>query len=112
MFTTTPLQLLSLSILLLSPTASAKKTSTTVGLETAEGSRGITVPFNDCYQIEEEEIFTLALSQPCRVFTGPLCTDRNTVLKAGEHKMDDPTEPVPIVSLWCEEEKKSVFSEL
>lgn len=35
-----------------------------------------------------------------------MCTGGNTVLKSGEHKMDDPTEAVPIVSLWCEEQKK------
>ncbi|KAJ6104798.1 hypothetical protein N7523_011118 [Penicillium sp. IBT 18751x] len=63
-----------------------------------ERSYGVDVPIEDCHDLDEEEVFTISVKKHCRVFTGPLCTGRNTVLSPGDHSNDD---PVPITSIYC-----------
>ncbi|KAJ5503735.1 hypothetical protein N7463_006609 [Penicillium fimorum] len=71
-----------------------------VGIETAEKSRGIDVPLNDCHPIEEEDVLTVSLKRPCRLFTGPDCTGRNTFLSPGYHSSKD---PIPVIeSIFCQ----------
>ncbi|KAJ5543613.1 hypothetical protein N7535_006033 [Penicillium sp. DV-2018c] len=72
-----------------------------VGIETAEKSRGIDVPLNDCYPIEEEDVLTVSLKKPCRLFTGPECTGHNTILSPGEHSSGK--DPIPVIeSIFCQ----------
>jgi hypothetical protein len=94
------LSILSLMLLSASATKSVKRTivrisllflseiankTTQVGIETAEKSRGVDVPLNDCHPIEEEsvhfpttshlklisprDVLTVSLKKPCRLFT-------------------------------------------
>ncbi|KAJ5377029.1 hypothetical protein N7509_013915 [Penicillium cosmopolitanum] len=92
-------QLSVLSFLLLSAYAAKEATHTTVGIETAAGSRGIKAPLDDCYDdIDEEEVFTVAIKKYCRIFTGVGCTGRNTVLAPGDHSSKD---PVPVGAIYC-----------
>ncbi|KXG53387.1 uncharacterized protein PGRI_004370 [Penicillium griseofulvum] len=93
-------QLSIVSLMLLSVTAAKKADRTTVGIETAEKSRGIDVPLNDCHPIEEEDVLTVSLRKPCRLFTGPDCTGHNTFLSPGEHSSKD---PIPVIeSIFCQ----------
>ncbi|KAJ5222238.1 uncharacterized protein N7469_008478 [Penicillium citrinum] len=92
-------QLSVLSFLLLSAYAAKDVTHTTVGIETAAGSRGINAPLDDCYDdIDEEEVFTVSIRKYCRIFTGVGCTGRNTVLGPGDHSSKD---PVPVGAIYC-----------
>ncbi|KAJ5206534.1 hypothetical protein N7491_002849 [Penicillium cf. griseofulvum] len=105
------LKQLSILSLMLLPVSAAKKTERTtvrmysvktiqVGIETAEKSRGIDVPLNDCHPIEEEDVLTVSLKKPCRLFTGPDCTGHNTFLSPGEHSSKD---PIPVIeSIFCQ----------
>ncbi|KAB8068801.1 hypothetical protein BDV29DRAFT_162045 [Aspergillus leporis] len=78
---------------------SAAKGTTTVGFETAEGSTGKTVPFDECHDVDMEEVNAVYTSHFCRVFTGPDCIGRQTLLNPGEHVTED---PVPfITSVFC-----------
>ncbi|CAI7614297.1 unnamed protein product [Penicillium manginii] len=77
-------QLSVLSFLLLSAYAAKEATHTTVGIETAAGSRGIKAPLDDCYDDIDEE--------------GVGCTGRNTVLSPGDHSSKD---PVPVGAIYC-----------
>ncbi|OQD68829.1 hypothetical protein PENDEC_c030G05843 [Penicillium decumbens] len=90
-------QLALLSFMLLSVSAKDPN-KTMVGLETSERSHGVDVPIEDCHELDEDEVFTISIKKYCRVFTGPLCTGRNTVLSPGDHSNDD---PVPITSIYC-----------
>ncbi|KAL3475126.1 hypothetical protein BJX99DRAFT_259742 [Aspergillus californicus] len=76
--------LLSLSLITLLISSTSAKT-TTIGIETEEASRGVTVPMDDCFEIDE---------------WGPFCTGRNTLLQPGEHSTK---EGVLIGSVLCEE---------
>ncbi|KAL4887690.1 hypothetical protein BJY04DRAFT_176413 [Aspergillus karnatakaensis] len=55
---------------------------------------------NDCHELDEEEVFKVAITKKCRMFSGPMCTGRNALLQPGEHESK---EPVPIMSVLCEE---------
>ncbi|KAJ5683565.1 hypothetical protein N7462_006730 [Penicillium macrosclerotiorum] len=88
--------LLSLLVMSVSATETAKKTM--VGLETEKSSYGKDVELDDCVELDEDEVFTISIRKHCRVFTGPLCTGRNTLLSPGDHSNDD---PVPITSIYC-----------
>ncbi|CEJ61248.1 hypothetical protein PEBR_32547 [Penicillium brasilianum] len=90
-------QLAVLSLMLLSVTAKEAK-KTMVGFETEKASYGKDVELEDCTEIDEEEVYTISIKKHCRVFTGPLCTGRNTLLKPGDHSNK---EPVPILSIFC-----------
>ncbi|KAJ5170034.1 uncharacterized protein N7500_002817 [Penicillium coprophilum] len=71
-----------------------------VGIQTADKSRGIDVPLNDCHPIEEEDVLIVSLKKPCRLFTGPECTGRNTFLSPGDHSSED---PIPVIeSIFCQ----------
>ncbi|KAL4940872.1 hypothetical protein BDV06DRAFT_223676 [Aspergillus oleicola] len=87
-----------LGLILFSAVAAAK--TTMIGLETAEGSRGVEATLDDCFDIDEYEVLTLAIKKKCRVFTGVMCTGRTIVLEPGDHSVE---EPVPIGSVICEE---------
>ncbi|KAJ5183978.1 hypothetical protein N7492_001594 [Penicillium capsulatum] len=91
-------QLALLSFMLLSVSATKDAKKTTVGIETTESSRGLDVVLDDCHDVEEDETFTISVRKYCRVFTGPMCTGRNTLLSPGDHSND---EPVPIESIYC-----------
>ncbi|KAJ5327623.1 uncharacterized protein N7506_010725 [Penicillium brevicompactum] len=89
-----------LSIILLSASAAQTSQKTTVGIATADKSRGVDVPLNECHAIEEEDVLTLSLKKPCRLFTGPDCTGHNTFLSPGDHSSKD---PIPVVeSIFCQ----------
>ncbi|KAJ5579652.1 uncharacterized protein N7459_005637 [Penicillium hispanicum] len=95
-------QIALLSCLLLSVSASASASKdakrTMVGIETEKASRALNVPLDDCHEVEEEEVLTVSVRKHCRVFTGPECTGRNTLLTPGDHSNKD---PVPIESIYC-----------
>ncbi|KAL4784189.1 hypothetical protein BJX76DRAFT_357269 [Aspergillus varians] len=57
-----------LSLILLVSSSTAAKT-TMIGLETEDASRSVSVPLGDCHNIDEEEVYTLATTKKCRVFT-------------------------------------------
>ncbi|SPB49764.1 unnamed protein product [Aspergillus niger] len=57
-----------LSTLLLAGVGSAKLT-TTIGLETDEGSHTVHIPFDDCTQVGQFEVRGVFLSKTCRLFT-------------------------------------------
>ncbi|KAI9375770.1 hypothetical protein BJX61DRAFT_78849 [Aspergillus egyptiacus] len=84
-------------------TSSTAAKTTTIGLETADASRGISVPLGDCGEIDEYEVYKVAVTKRCRVFAGPYCTGRNALLQPGEHEVG---EPVPLGSAFCEEEEE------
>ncbi|RHZ68788.1 hypothetical protein CDV55_107190 [Aspergillus turcosus] len=87
-------------VMLLIVSAAAK--NTTIGLETIEeGSKSISVPLGDCHNLDSYEVMTVSVKKPCRFFTGPMCIGRTTLLKPGVHESD---EPVPIWSVFCEDE--------
>ncbi|OQE05220.1 hypothetical protein PENVUL_c026G07511 [Penicillium vulpinum] len=93
-------QLSLLSLMLLSVSAAKNSKRTIVGIETADKSRGIDVPLNDCHAIEEEDVLTVSLRKPCRLFTGPDCTGHNTFLSPGDHSSKD---PIPVIeSIFCQ----------
>ncbi|KAJ5473121.1 hypothetical protein N7475_002687 [Penicillium sp. IBT 31633x] len=93
-------QLSLLSLMLLSASAAQNPKRTIVGIETADKSRGIDVPLNDCHPIEEEDVLTVSLKKPCRLFTGPECTGQNTFLSPGDHSSKD---PIPVIeSIFCQ----------
>ncbi|KAL4821439.1 hypothetical protein BDW67DRAFT_180139 [Aspergillus spinulosporus] len=100
---TTSFSLLGLNLVLLISSTVAK--TTTVGLETETESRGVSVPMDECFDIDAEDVTTLAITKKCRVFTGPMCTGRTTLLEPGEHTSP---EPVMLGSILCEEPE--VFS--
>ncbi|KAL4776777.1 hypothetical protein BDW60DRAFT_202882 [Aspergillus nidulans var. acristatus] len=100
---TASFSLLGLNLVLLISSTVAKMT--TVGLETETESRGVSVPMDDCFDIDVEDVTTLAITKKCRVFTGPMCTGRTTLLNPGEHSSP---EPVMLGSILCEEPE--VFS--
>ncbi|KAL4917021.1 hypothetical protein BDW62DRAFT_218367 [Aspergillus aurantiobrunneus] len=58
------------SILLLVSSAAAK--STMVGIETETESRGVSVLMDDCQTIDEYEVYTVAITKKCRLFTAAL----------------------------------------
>ncbi|KAL3452097.1 hypothetical protein BJX65DRAFT_303811 [Aspergillus insuetus] len=91
---------LSLGILFLIASTSIATKTTTIGLETEETSRGVIVPMDDCFGIDEYEVYTVAITKKCRFFAGPMCTGRNALLQPGEHSSKD---PVPVGSVLCEE---------
>ncbi|KAJ6078626.1 hypothetical protein N7467_008379 [Penicillium canescens] len=94
-----PLSLLSLMLLSVSAAKKDPK-RTLVGIETAEKSRGVDVPLNECHELEEEDVLTISLKRPCRLFTGPLCTGHNTFLSPGAHSSE---EPIPVIeSIFCQ----------
>ncbi|KAL6235620.1 hypothetical protein BDW75DRAFT_239957 [Aspergillus navahoensis] len=95
--------LLSLNLILVLSSAAGK--TTMVGLETETESRGVSVPMDDCFDIDAEDVTTLAITKKCRVFTGPMCTGRTALLEPGEHASP---EPVMLGSILCEEPE--VFS--
>ncbi|KAL2861237.1 tyrosinase family protein [Aspergillus lucknowensis] len=64
---------LSLLGLLLTVASTAAK-STTIGLETEEASRGVSVPLDDCHAIEEYEVYRVAITKKCRFFSSALST--------------------------------------
>ncbi|KAL4872512.1 hypothetical protein BDV12DRAFT_210477 [Aspergillus spectabilis] len=81
-----------LSLILLVSSTAAK--TTTIGLETKEASRGVVVPLDDCHAIEEDEVFTVAITKKCRFFTGSLTTtERQNYIDA----------------IWCLRGKPSVL---
>ncbi|KAL4756587.1 uncharacterized protein BDW70DRAFT_164351 [Aspergillus foveolatus] len=90
--------LFGLNLVLLISSTIAK--TTTVGLETETESRGVSVPMDDCFDIDVEDVTTLAITKKCRVFTGPMCTGRTTLLEPGEHSSP---QPVMVGSILCEE---------
>ncbi|KAL4984905.1 hypothetical protein BDW68DRAFT_166085 [Aspergillus falconensis] len=90
--------LLGLNLVLLISSTVAK--TTMVGLETETKSRGVSVPMDDCFDIDAEDVTTLAITKKCRVFTGPMCTGRTALLEPGEHTSPD---PVMLGSILCEE---------
>ncbi|KAH8422294.1 uncharacterized protein LDX57_000051 [Aspergillus melleus] len=92
------LKQISLLTLALFSVASVAKT-TTIGLETAEGSKPIQVPFDECHLIDEEEVHTVATTTFCRFFVGTVCNGRQTLLGPGDHSSAD---PVPIGSVFCQ----------
>ncbi|KAL4993752.1 hypothetical protein BDV10DRAFT_189690 [Aspergillus recurvatus] len=94
---------LGLNLILLVSSTFAK--TTMVGLETETESRGVSVPMDDCFDIDAEDVTTLAITKKCRVFTGPMCTGRTALLEPGEHTSPD---PVMLGSILCEEPE--VFS--
>ncbi|EAA66103.1 hypothetical protein AN0230.2 [Aspergillus nidulans FGSC A4] len=85
---TTSFSLFGLNLVLLISSTVAK--TTTVGVETETESRGVSVPMDDCFDIDVE---------------GPMCTGRTTLLEPGEHSSP---EPVMLGSILCEEPE--VFS--
>ncbi|KAJ5083226.1 hypothetical protein N7456_012653 [Penicillium angulare] len=91
-------QLTILSFMLLSVSAVKDAKRTMVGIETVDNSKGIDVPLDDCHPVEQEEVLTVSVKKHCRVFTGPDCTGRNTLLNPGDHSNND---PVPIESIYC-----------
>ncbi|KAJ5437958.1 uncharacterized protein N7458_008956 [Penicillium daleae] len=91
-------QLTVLSLMLLSVTAKAAAKRTMVGIETEKGSYGKDVELDDCVELDEDKVFTISIKKHCRVFTGLLCTGRNTLLSPGDHSNE---EPVPITSIYC-----------
>ncbi|KAL4753653.1 hypothetical protein BDW72DRAFT_190861 [Aspergillus terricola var. indicus] len=97
---TASFSLLGLNLFLLTSSTVAKTKTTTVGLETATESRGVSVPMDDCFNIDVENVTTLAITKKCRIFTGPMCTGRTTLLEPGEHSSPD---PVMLGSILCEE---------
>ncbi|PWY88852.1 hypothetical protein BO94DRAFT_534745 [Aspergillus sclerotioniger CBS 115572] len=72
--------------------------TTTVGIETEEGSRSVQVPLNECHQMGEFEVYGVFISRTCRLFTGVGCTGRTTLLQPGQHSS---SEAVYIDSLFC-----------
>ncbi|KKK19360.1 hypothetical protein P175DRAFT_076735 [Aspergillus ochraceoroseus IBT 24754] len=92
------IQLALLSLILLVTSTTAK--TTTIGIETEEGSHAVTIPMDDCHYLDEEEVYKVAISKKCRFFTGPGCTGRNTLLEPGEHAS---SEAVMLTSVLCEE---------
>ncbi|PWY67909.1 hypothetical protein BO70DRAFT_366201 [Aspergillus heteromorphus CBS 117.55] len=98
MYSLKPIALL--SVLLLAGLTSAEKRTTTIGIETLEGSKQVQVPFNDCHHIEEDEVRSVFLSRECRFFSAMGCTGRQTLLMPGEHSS---SEPVPVSSVYCED---------
>ncbi|KAJ5369202.1 uncharacterized protein N7496_008962 [Penicillium cataractarum] len=91
-------QLAVLSLMLLSVTAKEAAKKTMVGIETEKASYGKDVELEDCVELDEEEVYTISIRKHCRVFTGSLCTGRNTLLSPGDHSNK---EPVPITSIYC-----------
>ncbi|PYH95715.1 hypothetical protein BO71DRAFT_198972 [Aspergillus ellipticus CBS 707.79] len=89
-----------LSALLLAGLSGATKKTTTIGIETEEGSKSMQVPFGECHHIEEEEVRSVFLSRECRFFSAMGCTGRTTLLMPGEHSS---SEPVPVSSVYCED---------
>ncbi|KAA8643784.1 hypothetical protein EYZ11_007868 [Aspergillus tanneri] len=73
--------------------------STTIGLQTAKGSRSVSVPLDTCHLIDEDEVYTVFTSRYCRVFVGTVCNGRQTLLGKGEHSTEI---PVPLGSVYCE----------
>ncbi|KAL3439114.1 hypothetical protein BDV09DRAFT_191331 [Aspergillus tetrazonus] len=100
---TASFSLFGLNLVLLITSTAAK--TTTVGVETETESRGVSVPMDDCFDIDVEDVTTLAITKKCRVFTGPMCTGRTTLLEPGEHSSP---QPVMLGSILCEEPE--VFS--
>ncbi|KAL2830917.1 hypothetical protein BDW59DRAFT_14775 [Aspergillus cavernicola] len=90
--------LLSFSLVLLISSTTAK--TTRIGLETEDASHSVSVPMDDCHEIDEYEVYRVAITKKCRFFSGPFCTARYTLLQPGEHSSKD---PVPIRSVLCEE---------
>ncbi|RAK95898.1 uncharacterized protein BO80DRAFT_449763 [Aspergillus ibericus CBS 121593] len=72
--------------------------TTTVGLETEEGSRSVQVPLDECHQMGEFDVYGVFISKTCRLFTGVGCTGRTTLLQPGQHSS---SEAVNIDSLFC-----------
>ncbi|KAK4862899.1 hypothetical protein LT330_003032 [Penicillium expansum] len=99
-------QLSLLSLMLLSVSAEKNSKRTIVGIETADKSRGIDVPLNDCHAIEEEDVLTVSLKKPCRLFTGPDCTGHNTFLSPGDHSSKDPIPVIESIFLEVAEQLK------
>ncbi|KAL4907573.1 hypothetical protein BDW74DRAFT_176325 [Aspergillus multicolor] len=95
--------LLGLNLALFISSAIAK--TTMIGYETETESRGVSVPMDECFDMDVEDVLTLAISKKCRVFTGPMCTGRTALLEPGEHTTPD---PVMLGSVLCEEPE--VFS--
>ncbi|OJJ68516.1 hypothetical protein ASPBRDRAFT_46720 [Aspergillus brasiliensis CBS 101740] len=87
-----------LSTLLLAGVGSSSKLTTTIGLDTEEGSHTVQIPFDDCTQVGEFEVRGVFLSKTCRLFTGVGCTGRTTLLQPGEHTS---SEPVYVDSVLC-----------
>ncbi|KAJ5247660.1 hypothetical protein N7468_002643 [Penicillium chermesinum] len=87
-----------LGLALVSASAAKDTTHTTVGIETDAASRGLNVVLDDCFDVDEEDVYTVSVRKYCRVFTGPFCTGRNTLLPPGDHSNQD---PVPITSIYC-----------
>ncbi|KAJ5747140.1 uncharacterized protein N7511_008836 [Penicillium nucicola] len=90
-----------LSLMLLSASAAqSDPQKTLVGIETAEKSHGVHVLLNECEDLDEEDVLTISLKKPCRLFTGPLCTGHNSFLAAGTHTSK---EPIPVInSIFCQ----------
>ncbi|PKY04565.1 hypothetical protein P168DRAFT_327496 [Aspergillus campestris IBT 28561] len=95
MYAAPPLRLLILSL----ATSTALAKTITVGIGTSEASRPLHVPVGKCTDVDEEEVYTLDLKQPCRAFTGVMCTGQTVMLHPGEHTSE---RPVPVGSLLCE----------
>ncbi|KAJ5915864.1 hypothetical protein N7454_011005 [Penicillium verhagenii] len=91
-------QLALLSFMLLSVSATQDTTRTMVGIETTETSKAMDVLLDDCHEVEQDEVLTISVKKYCRVFTGPECTGRNSLLPPGDHSN---TDPVPIESIYC-----------
>ncbi|KAJ5646379.1 hypothetical protein N7490_002751 [Penicillium lividum] len=87
-----------LSFMLLSVSATKDSKHTMVGIETTDISKGIDVLLDECHEVEQDEVLTIAVKKYCRVFNGPECTGRNSLLPPGDHSHD---EPVPIESIYC-----------
>ncbi|KAJ5758990.1 hypothetical protein N7520_006146 [Penicillium odoratum] len=96
------LALLSFMLLSVSATKDSKHTMVwtyyMVGIETTDISKGMDVLLDECHEVEQDEVLTVAVKKYCRVFTGPECTGRNSLLSPGDHSHDD---PVPIGSIYC-----------
>ncbi|KAJ5151327.1 uncharacterized protein N7482_010579 [Penicillium canariense] len=95
-------QLTVLGLMLLSVAAKETPKKTTVGIETEKASYGKDVELDDCVELDEDEVYTVSIRKYCRVFVGPFCTGRNTLLSPGDHSNDD---PVPITSIYCHEKR-------
>ncbi|KAJ5815758.1 hypothetical protein N7474_007535 [Penicillium riverlandense] len=91
-------QLFLLSFMLLAVSGSKGDNRTIVGIETERQSRALNVVMDECFDVEEDEVFTVSVHKKCRVFSGPLCTGRNTLLTPGDHTSKY---PVPIESIYC-----------
>ncbi|KAF4768362.1 hypothetical protein HAV15_002459 [Penicillium sp. str.  len=88
--------------MLLSVSAAKNPKRTIVGIETADKSRGIDVPLNDCHAIEEEDVLTVSLKKAMSSlhYSGPDCTGHNTFLSPGDHSSKD---PIPVIeSIFCQ----------